>query len=163
MRASNLFQRTLARLRDGERGFALLEVVIAMVIIFLALSVLAYTALVGFRNAGLARQRQVGTAIADKLVEETKGLSWTNTISHGLSDSDLSGDPSIVQCGTTYNYNSCWTRTNNYPFIICLQDFINTSFTEVGCDKKDTQEIHIIMIKLCHAHPFNEACIITIC
>src|SRR5207244_11222186 len=87
MRASSLFQRTLARLRDGERGFALLEVVIAMVIIFLALSVLAYTALVGFRNAGLARQRQVATAIADKLVEETKGLSWTNTISHGLSDS----------------------------------------------------------------------------
>src|SRR2546423_14287829 len=106
MGISELITRLRSRARDEEDGFALLEIVVAMGIIFVALTLLIYTAMVGFKDAGLARQRQVATAIADKLVEETRGLPWT-TIQHGLSDSDLSGDSNIVQCGSAYDFQTC--------------------------------------------------------
>lgn len=85
-----LFVRFHARLRD-ERGFSLVEAIIAITVIFGALTVLAYSASSGFGYQALSRERQGATAIADKLMEQARGLAYAK-IQAGLKASDLASD-----------------------------------------------------------------------
>ena len=86
----SLFVRSRARLRD-ECGFSLVEAVIAITVIFGALTVLAYSASSGFGYQALSRERQAATAIADKLMEQARGLAYAK-IQAGLKPSDLGAD-----------------------------------------------------------------------
>ncbi|MFB3737395.1 MAG: prepilin-type N-terminal cleavage/methylation domain-containing protein [Candidatus Velamenicoccus archaeovorus] len=109
--------RLTARLRRrDERGFTLLEVMIAISIIFASLLALAYTATIGFTYESLARQKQTATGIADQVMEEVRGLAWEK-ITQGLSSSDLTGDPRLVTgCSGdpagTYRFLSCTPDTS---------------------------------------------------
>ena len=85
----------LCRLRSDERGFSLLETVIAITVIFGALLTLSYAATIGFRYESLARQKQTATGIADQIMEQTRGLAW-DRITAGHLSSDLAGDPNLV-------------------------------------------------------------------
>jgi type II secretory pathway pseudopilin PulG len=101
-----LERRIRARLH-GERGFTLVETVIAIVMIFGSLTALAYTATIGFGYGNLAKQKQVATGIANQLMEEIRGLAY-DTVAKGLLTSDVpGGDANIVACGTVYRYLSC--------------------------------------------------------
>jgi type II secretory pathway pseudopilin PulG len=99
--------RLRARLSD-ERGFTLLETVIAITVMFGSLLALAYTATIGFGYQGLARQRQAANGIANQVMEEVRGLAFAK-IEAGLLTSDLAGDPNIVSCSGTYRLLSCST------------------------------------------------------
>jgi type II secretory pathway pseudopilin PulG len=118
------------RIQREEHGFSLLEMVVAMGVIFISMTVLAATALVGFRGSQTARQRQTATALADKLVEQVRALPFA-AVKEGLKDSDLSGD--IVSCSGIYRYQSCsgdgpivhqaaltYNSTPLYPHMITL-------------------------------------------
>ncbi len=103
-----LERRIRARLH-GERGFTLVETVIAIVLIFGSLTALAYTATIGFGYGNLAKQKQVATGIANQLMEEIRGLAY-DTVAKGLLTSNVpNGDANIVACGTptVYRYLSC--------------------------------------------------------
>ena len=67
--------RLRARLYPDERGFTLLETVIAITVIFSALLALAYTATIGFGYESLARQKLTATGIADQIMEQVRGLA----------------------------------------------------------------------------------------
>jgi hypothetical protein len=118
------------RIQREEHGFSLLEMVVAMGVIFISMTVLAATALVGFRGSQTARQRQTATALADKLVEQVRALPFA-AVKEGLKDSDLFGD--IVSCSGIYRYQSCsgdgpivhqaaltYTSTPLYPHRVTL-------------------------------------------
>lgn len=109
------FAQVRARLHADERGFSLLETIIAVTVIFGSLAALAYSATVGFGYQGLSRQRQAGTGIANQLMEEIRGLAYEN-VQAGLSSTDLSGDPNIVD-GTT-----CGDAAGTYRFLSCTPD-----------------------------------------
>jgi type II secretory pathway pseudopilin PulG len=100
------FARLAARLRHDERGFSLVETVIAAGVIFASLLTLAFTATAGFGYQGLARHRQAATGLANQVMEEVRGLAYEK-IEAGLSSTDLAGDPNIVSCSGTYRFLSC--------------------------------------------------------
>src|SRR3990172_6542805 len=102
----SLFVRIHARLHDDERGFGLVETVIAVGIIFASLGTLAYSATVGFGYQELARQRQAATGLANQVMEEIRGLAYTK-IQAGLLSTDFTGDANIVSCSGTYRFLSC--------------------------------------------------------
>src|SRR6266540_913396 len=87
--------RNLARLRDDEAGFTLVEVTVAITVIFASLVALAYTATIGFSYEDLARQKQTATGIANQMMEQVRGLAWDKiTTAHvgadlGATRSDL--------------------------------------------------------------------------
>jgi type II secretory pathway pseudopilin PulG len=110
-RKRGLFVRVHARLHDDERGFSLLETVIAITIIFGSLITLAMSASTGFRYVAIGREEQAANQIANQLMEQVRGLAFTK-ISQGLQTSDLSSDPNLVTtCAGdptgTYRYGSC--------------------------------------------------------
>lgn len=101
-----MITRILSRLRHDERGFSLIEAAFAMGIVFVALIVLAGVTAGAAKDIGFARQRQGANQIANQLLEEVRGLAY-NTLKLGLKNSDLSGDPNIVNCSGTRYYKAC--------------------------------------------------------
>ncbi|HJS27005.1 MAG TPA: type II secretion system protein [Actinomycetota bacterium] len=91
----SLFIRLHARVRDDERGFSLLETVIAITVIFGSLITLALSASTGFRYVGIGREQQAANQIANQLMEQTRGLAFSK-IQRGLQASGLSTDPNLV-------------------------------------------------------------------
>ena len=105
----------LCRLRSDERGFSLLETVIAVTVIFGSLLTLSYAATIGFQYESLARQKQTATGIANHIMEQTRGLAW-DRITAGHLSSDLAGDPNLVSscsgdAAGVYRLLSCTAQT----------------------------------------------------
>ncbi len=103
---STAIARLRARLAQEERGFSLVEVLVALFVLFIALVALARTATVAFSDIGLTRQRQTANQIANGLVEEVRGLPY-DAVKLGLSTDHLAGDPGIVSCSGTYYLGAC--------------------------------------------------------
>ena len=68
-RKSGFFVRIHARLHDDERGFSLIETVIAITVIFGSLITLAMSASTGFRYVGIGREQQAANQVANQLME----------------------------------------------------------------------------------------------
>jgi Tfp pilus assembly protein PilV len=101
----HLIRRIRARAR-GERGFTILETVIAMMVVFASLTALAYTASIGFRYSGYGRDRIQATGIANRVMEDIRGLAYTK-ITNGIPTSELTSDGRIVDCSGIYRFQSC--------------------------------------------------------
>jgi len=106
MRRPGWLARVRVRAHSDERGFTLLETVIAVTVVFGSLLMLAYTATIGFTYVSLARERQSATGLANQVMEQVRGLA-TDRFVKGLSSSDLAGDPNIVLCGSDYHFKTC--------------------------------------------------------
>ena len=106
-----MLRRRLRALSHDERGFTILETVIAITVMFAALVALAYTATIGFKSIAYSRERVTFDGVADRIMEEIRGQAYTK-IQTGLLTSDLTGDPNIINCGGTpivYRFESCST------------------------------------------------------
>jgi type II secretory pathway pseudopilin PulG len=98
-------RRIRARL-EGERGFTILETVIALMVVFASLTALAYTASTGFRYIGYGRDRIQATGIANRVMEDIRGLAYTK-ITNGIPTSELAADSRAVSCAGEYHFESC--------------------------------------------------------
>ncbi len=76
-RKTGLFVRIHARLHDDERGFSLIETVIAVTVIFGSLITLAMSASTGFRYVGIGREQQAANQVANQLMEQARGLAFS--------------------------------------------------------------------------------------
>ncbi|MGH9284364.1 MAG: type IV pilus modification PilV family protein, partial [Acidimicrobiales bacterium] len=85
--------------RSGERGFTLVEVLIAITLMLGTLLGLAYISTNGLVDVGLARQRQGATGLANEAIEKMRTLPF-DTLARGLDAADAAADPRIVACGT---------------------------------------------------------------
>jgi len=97
-----------------EHGFSLVETVVAIGTIFVSLTALAYTGTAGFRYIALARERQAANQIANRLMEETRGLAFEK-VAQGMSLSEVQAEANdaagrIVECppgSGTYRLEGC--------------------------------------------------------
>jgi len=105
MSRRQIFRRIRARLA-GDRGFTILETVIALMVVFASLTALAYTASIGFRYVGYGRDRIQATGIANRIMEDIRGLAYTK-ITNGIPTSELASDPRVVDCSGVYRFESC--------------------------------------------------------
>ena len=105
------------RLRSEERGFTLVELMVAQGIILVSLLSLAYTATVGFTDIALARQRQGATGYANRLVEQIRALPF-DVLKRGLSNSDatIATDPAIVSSGCGTTSTKCYRPIPSAPY-----------------------------------------------
>jgi len=106
-----MVRRRLRALSTDERGFTIVETMIAITIIFAALVALAYTATVGFKSIAYARERVTFNGVADRIMEEIRGQAYSK-IQTGMLSSDLTGDSNIINCGgspVVYRFESCAT------------------------------------------------------
>jgi Tfp pilus assembly protein PilV len=94
-----------ARFR-GERGFTILETVIALMVVFASLTALTYTVSNGFRYTGYSRDRIQATGIANRIMEDVRGLAYTK-ITNGIPTSELAADSRAVDCSGTFHFESC--------------------------------------------------------
>lgn len=95
-----------SRIAGEQEGLTLVELLVALGIMFVSLLALARTATVAFTDTALSRQRVTANQIANQLLEQARGLPY-DTLKKGLSSSDLGGDSNIVSCSGTYRYKSC--------------------------------------------------------
>ena len=105
MSRRHLIRRTRARL-NGERGFTILETVIALMVVFASLTALAYTASIGFRYSAYGRDRIQASGIANRIMEDIRGLAYTK-ITSGIPSTELATDPLITSCAGIYRFESC--------------------------------------------------------
>jgi len=99
------------RLRTEERGFTLVELMVAQGIILVSLLSLAYTATIGFTDIALARQRQFANGLANGLIEQVRALPF-DQLKTGLSTSDatIPTDAKITGAGCgTWQYRPITT------------------------------------------------------
>ena len=100
-----LTKRLRARLR-GERGFTIVETVVAITVIFGSLTALAYTATIGFRYIAFGRDRIQATGYANEIMEGIRALPYAS-ITKGLDTAEYSSDPNIELCGADYRLFTC--------------------------------------------------------
>jgi hypothetical protein len=91
----------------AQEGLSIIEMAVALGVMFISLLALARTATVAFSDTANSRQRQTGSQFANQLLEQVAGLPW-ETLQKGLATSDAAGDPdNIVSCSGTYRYQDC--------------------------------------------------------
>ena len=98
-------RRIRARVHD-ERGFTILETVIAIMVVFASLTALVYTASIGFRYVGYGRDRIQATGVANRVMEDIRGLAYTK-ITNGISSTELTSDTRIKSCSGVYRFETC--------------------------------------------------------
>jgi type II secretory pathway pseudopilin PulG len=105
-------------LLGDERGFSLIEVVVASGVLLTSLAVLANVMTSGLVSTGYARERQAATQLANQTLEKIRALPF-NTMKSGLSDADLTANPdeniSSIDCGGQYCFGGEQLAHGNNP------------------------------------------------
>lgn len=100
---AGFFVRFRARVHRDEGGFTLIELMVALFILFIVMTSVGYTATIGFKYAAVARQRETAGGYAMKYYQESRALAF-NTIKKGLSpalDPTYSTDTKIITDSAT--------------------------------------------------------------
>ncbi len=114
MTRAQLHRRLRSRLHPDERGFTLIETVMAITVIFASLTTLAYTATIGFRYVAVSRDRVQATAYANRVMEEIRALPYAE-VTKGLAIEDLSGDTDVKPCDVGYCFGDRQLVAASFP------------------------------------------------
>ncbi len=94
------FVRLRRRLHGHEGGFTLIEMMAAIMILFIVLTSIAYTATIDFKYAALARQRQAANAYSAQYMEQARALAFSVLVkgmnSTSSQDPNFATDPNIL-------------------------------------------------------------------
>ncbi len=109
-----LARRLRSRLQ-GERGFTIVETMVAITIMFGTLVSLSYLVTVSLGHQRVSRIRQTGSGLANQIMEQTRGLPYAS-IQTGMLATDLSGDSNIVtSCSGGAKLYACTATGSSIP------------------------------------------------
>src|SRR5205807_361579 len=93
--------RDVRRRTRDDRGFTLIEVMVALGLVFAALVTLAAVVTRSMTYVGFARQRDTANSLADQTMEQLRALPFV-TVQAGLDNTDLSTttDTNILKGGS---------------------------------------------------------------
>lgn len=116
MTRRQLHRRLRARLDGDQRGFTLIETVIAITIMFGALVSLGFVVTSSFAYQRVSRIRQTATGLANQTMEEIRGLAY-DKIKAGMLSTDLnpSTDSNLKSCSGVYRFYACNATTGSVP------------------------------------------------
>lgn len=77
-----------------DQGLTLIELIVALTVVLVALTVLAGVFIGSLHTLTIAKQRQSATALATRAMEQLRALPFS-TLTSGLSTGDLAGDANI--------------------------------------------------------------------
>lgn len=107
-------RRRRRQLDADERGFTIVETVVALGVMFTLLVSLAYVVSSGLTYQRTARVRQTANGIANQLLEQVRGLPY-DAITSGMLSTDLAGDANIVTCGSVKKLFACTAGGGSIP------------------------------------------------
>jgi prepilin-type N-terminal cleavage/methylation domain-containing protein len=108
---TNSIQRILGRLR-GERGFGLVELLVAMVILSVALFALVGTFTTGYRVLTRASTKGTASVLADRTMEAYRGQAYADIVTGTTSTSYSKTSTPSSPDGRTYTVTTViGTRT----------------------------------------------------
>jgi len=105
-----VWDRLRRRVRSGDEGFTLVELLVTMFIIATVLLGLVGVQVSALITTTLAKQRQQATALANQAMEELRALPFS-TVSGGLYSGDLAGDPNIAGSAFKPSYDASIDET----------------------------------------------------
>jgi type II secretory pathway pseudopilin PulG len=110
-----MLEKLRVRLHTDERGFSLLETIIAVTLMFGLLLSIGAVATNGFRYEAYARERQGANQVANQVMETIRGLGY-NQVIKGMTSSAQASDPNLVtSCAGdsvgTYRFVDCSGET----------------------------------------------------
>ncbi len=85
-------RRALVRRANGETGFTLIEVIVAMVITMLVMTTLTYVVVAALKTIQQGKQRQTATALATQRIEQLRAMPY-NDVTLGTA---ASVDPGLL-------------------------------------------------------------------
>jgi type II secretory pathway pseudopilin PulG len=104
-----LLVRVRRRVGRGEGGFTVIEMMVALMVLFIGISAAAFGITEGFRSIAVQRQQQAAMGYASKYLHEAEALPF-NTLIAGLnpaSDSTYATDSNILSSGCTGTTAPC--------------------------------------------------------
>ena len=112
-------RRTLARrLRSrlqAERGFTVVETLVAVTIMFAMVVSLAYLITASQAHQRVSRIRQTGNGLANQIMEQARGLPYSS-VQSGMLSTDLTGDSNIVtSCSGGAKLFACTASSGSIP------------------------------------------------
>jgi len=114
--------RALLAHASDERGFTIVETMVALGVIFSVVLGLLGTMNAGVSGIVLSRQRNGATAVADEVLEQARGRGY-DEVGHDLDDdTTLATDPAVSGTAPNFTYNgeplaaSSINSANNAPF-----------------------------------------------
>ena len=101
-------QAVLSRLRArsrSEEGFTVVEMMVALMVISIVMTSIAYMMAVSLKQVSFAKEREVANSLVDKTMEQARALPYS-MIQTGLDDTDVttSHDTNITVSGSTFTY-----------------------------------------------------------
>ena len=94
------------RIAAGQKGFTVVELVVASAVIMTVLLSMAYVMTGSLISAGCSRQRNTADALVNKVLEQVRALPYTSVDSgSSTGDTTFTGDTAnITNSGGTYTY-----------------------------------------------------------
>src|SRR3954451_18136041 len=115
MMPTRVLAKLRVRLHADERGFSLIETIIAVTLMFALLVSTAAVATSGFRYEAYARERQGANQVANQVMETVRGLGY-NQVIKGMTSTAQATDPNLVtgcagDSAGVYRFVSCSGET----------------------------------------------------
>jgi Tfp pilus assembly protein PilV len=90
---------------DGQAGFAMLEVLVAILLIMVGLTAVMGAFPIGIVSADIARRQSTAVFLADQKIEQIK--SWSSSAASGQGFASITnGNPATAACCQAEGYNT---------------------------------------------------------
>jgi len=96
------------------RGFTLIEVLVALVLLVIGIFALSKMQVLGVRGTGFNKETTVATTLAQKKLEELKGTAYTAVASDATGSQDQMGG---IAYTTTWSVNEAGASPGRYKTV----------------------------------------------